>query len=146
MPQNKHCNIRLRAANNNSPSEPVDVIIPFDVVAEINGIGSVVTVIEWLLDVVIIAEPHAAPAAADVNDFVIDDCNDGGNDDVDNDDDDDNEHDDVGNADDCCCADIAAEKTLLWCLVARLFARAEIRRFKSSRNNDFNGDTYFKNL
>lgn len=26
---------------------------------------------------------------------------------------------------------------------ARLLARADIRRFKSSRNNDFNGDTWF---
>lgn len=28
--------------------------------------------------------------------------------------------------------------------VARLLARAEIRRFKSSRNSDFSGDTYLK--
>lgn len=35
---------------------------------------------------------------------------------------------------------------LLLFRVARFVARAEIRRFKSSRNNDFNGDTCVKKM
>ena len=51
MPQNKHCNIRFRDVAINSVSGPVDVIVPFDVIADpADGVGdgSAITVIALL--------------------------------------------------------------------------------------------------
>lgn len=48
MPQNKHCNIRLRDVGISSVSGPVDVIVPLEVVATDGDVAvSCVTVTEF---------------------------------------------------------------------------------------------------
>lgn len=118
MPQNRHCNIRRRAAplRWSSVSAPVDVIVPFDVDVVVATDGG-----EAVADMAAVAA--AADADADVDRSVA-----------------------VTEIEELLARWLLLLLLMLLLLLARvdrLLARAEMRLLRSSRSKDLSGDTFW---